>query len=130
MSIKSRLTRLERELYVDDSAPRQIIVWFGPHFEESWIEPGPSNGVLHFHVRVPDLGHCDPRDYLTPEMSAALRPTDYIVSFRLVDNGRNDHLEMHKPPWKRTNLTIKPDRLRPDLEPEPMPEGYHYEEAE
>jgi hypothetical protein len=40
MSLRTRLDRLERTIGTDHS-PRRIVVWFGPDFEESWVErPG------------------------------------------------------------------------------------------
>jgi hypothetical protein len=31
-----------------------------------------------------------------------IRPDDSVVVFETVDSGRNSHVEMNKPPWKRT----------------------------
>jgi len=102
MSLLSRINRLEAELGTDD-APRHIMIDAGPRYEENWIEWGHGwdGNSVHFHVRIPDHD-ANAMDYLTPEQRAEIRPGDSVVVLHTCDNGRNPHLEMNKPPWKRS----------------------------
>jgi hypothetical protein len=96
------LANLEKRLGTD-RAPRHIVIWFGTYYKESWIERLPGrNGKehIHFHVKVPD-DDASPRDYLTAEQLAEIRPGDRVAFLDIPDNGRNAHMQGDRPPWKR-----------------------------
>ncbi len=103
MSLVSRINRLIDQFGTDDD-PRNILLWYGSHFQESWIEWGHgwSGSDVSFHVKTPD-GEVCPMDFLTAEQRAEIRPGDSVVMISIADNKRDAHLELNKPPWKRTS---------------------------
>ena len=56
MSLVSRINRLIDQFGTNDD-PRNILIWYGPHFEECWIEWGRGWGGndVSFHVKTPDV---------------------------------------------------------------------------
>jgi hypothetical protein len=96
--LAGRIRRLER-LLGDDNRPRRIIVWHGPHLAESWTTRN-RDGSLDFNLKTPDRD-ADPMRHLTPEMRGMIRDGDKVVTYMLVENRRNAHLQQHLPPWKR-----------------------------
>lgn len=99
-SLRTRIAQLERAIGTDDE-PRHIVVYGGPHYSESWVEH--HGGIVDLHVATPDVD-ADPLDFLTDEQRALIRPGDHVVIFHTwVDGrgGRNPHLQMNLPPWKR-----------------------------
>ena len=99
MSLLSRIMQLERKLGTEDS-PRRITIWFGSHYTENWIEWHGNNAT--FFVATPD-GDDDPLEYLTPAQCGARRPGDSTIIIQSVPNGRESHLQLDRPPWKRTS---------------------------
>jgi hypothetical protein len=97
MSLTTRIGRLERAIGTDHS-PRRIVVWFGPDFEESWVER--HGAFITFHVKVPDHD-ASPWVHLTAEMRDEIRPGDSMTAIGYYDNGRGSHLQLKIPPWKR-----------------------------
>jgi hypothetical protein len=104
MSLKTRLGQLEKQLGNDDD-PRRVIIWFGPHFREPWIER--AGDTIEMHVPVPEYD-VEPLDYLTDAMRREIRPGDSIVMAESHCNGRDVHLQTDISPNKR-----KPYRLDP-----------------
>jgi hypothetical protein len=98
VSLLSRIGWLERHFGTDDS-PRRITVWAGRHLSESWIEWHRNN--LDFYVKTPDED-ADPLAHLTPDQRRARRPGDSTTIIWIADNGRDSHLQLDRPPWKRT----------------------------
>jgi hypothetical protein len=101
MSVLSRINRIEKRLG-SDSAPRQVTIWCGPHYEENWIEwnQGWNGNGVALRVKTPDH-QADVFEFLTPEQESVIRPGDSVVVIRTADNRRDPHLELNRPPWKR-----------------------------
>jgi hypothetical protein len=101
MSLTARISQLERQLG-NASTPRHIMLWCGPLYEENWIEwdKGWDGNDLDLYVRIP-ADACDPMEHLTAEQLAEIRPGDSLVTIWMGDNGRDAHLQLNKPPWKR-----------------------------
>jgi hypothetical protein len=87
-----------------DGEPQRIIVYFGPDFEESWIESGHGweGKDVKFTVRYPL--DADPMEFLTPEQSNAIGPGDSVVICQVGHNERDSHLQFTRPPWKRSSF--------------------------
>src|SRR4051812_36276497 len=101
MALISRLIRLER-LWASDNSPRRVAISCGPDVAESWIEREVRGGevAICMHVKLPDHV-ADPFDHMTPEQRAEIRPGDHVVTYETASDGRDAHLQMHLPPWKR-----------------------------
>jgi hypothetical protein len=76
---------------------------YGPHYLESWVEHGHGwDGIdVDIYMNTPDH-KSNPMDHLTPEQRVEIRPIDSVTLLWTVDDRRNPHLELNKPPWKRT----------------------------
>ena len=102
MSLLSRIGWLERQFGTDKS-PRRIMIWYGPHYLENWIEWRVNDATLY--VRTPNH-QSDPMDYLTSDQRRTIRPNDSVVSIASVSNGRDSHLQRDRPPWKRSDAEL------------------------
>jgi hypothetical protein len=102
LSLRARVRKLEQRIGADD-ASRRILVWFGPHFTENWIERRGND--VELHVRTPERED-SPWDFLTPEQCALIRSGDNVIAFGMVENTRDAHSQMDRPPGKR-----RPHRL-------------------
>jgi hypothetical protein len=109
VSLLSRISQLEKRIGTKHS-PRQIMIWCGPHYEESWIECGGGwdGNSLSLYVKTPDT-EVDPLDFLTTEQRDEIRAMDSVVVIWTIDNGRDAHLELNKPPWKRKSRNFTYD---------------------
>jgi hypothetical protein len=110
--LKSRIKQIEHRIGTDDD-PRGMVIWFGPHYLESWVEfnKGWDGNDVDMRVKTPDR-ETDPETCLTSEQRALIRPGDSVVWIMSIENGRDDHLELNKPPWKRASA--KPDAKPPE----------------
>jgi hypothetical protein len=101
MLLRSRLDRLDDWLGIDDT-PRRVVIWFGPGFEENWIERRECEDMEVIEMCVKTFDHdADPLNHLTPEQAALIRPGDWVVVAESGSNERDEHLEMNRPPWMR-----------------------------
>jgi hypothetical protein len=108
MSVLSRINRIEKRIG-SDSAPRHILIYCGPHYDENWIQRGQGqdgSGVA-LYVKTPSR-EADAMECLTTEQRAILRPGDSGVIIHTADNRRDPHLELNKPPWKRQARNFTP----------------------
>jgi hypothetical protein len=99
MRLLLRIIQPKRKLGTEES-PRRIMIWFGPHYTESWIEWHGNDAS--FFVATSDDGD-DPLAYLTRAQCGATRREDSTVIIKAVPNGRDAHLQLDRPPWKRTS---------------------------
>jgi hypothetical protein len=102
VSLLSRIGWLERHFGTDKS-PRRIMIWFGPHYLENWTEWRVNDATLY--VRTPNH-QSDPMDYLTPDQRRTIRPNDSVIKIASVANGRDSHLQLDRPPWKRSDAEL------------------------
>jgi hypothetical protein len=96
----ARISQLERQLGTA-ATPRHFVFRCGPQYEEHWNEwdKGWDGNGLNIYVRTPaDAG--DPMEHLTAEQLAEIRPGDSLVTIWMSENGRDEHLQLNKPPWK------------------------------
>src|SRR5262249_1275197 len=117
--LAGRIGRLERITGSDDK-PRQVLVCFGDHYAESWIERGQGWDGRHVQlwVKVP-LNDADPLEHLTPEQRREIRPGDSVVVFETGCDGRNPHLQHHLSPRKRRPYRLVDEGRSYELELQP-----------
>jgi hypothetical protein len=106
MNLMARINQIERQLGTA-ATPRHIALWCGPQFEENWIEwdKGWDGNSVDLYVRTP-AGACDPMEHLTAEQLSEIRPGDSLVKIWMSENGRDEHLQLNKPPWKRQPWSV------------------------
>jgi hypothetical protein len=104
--LRSRMKTIEQRIGTDD-ARRHIMIWVGPHLEESWIEwdHGRNGDTVSLYVKTPTR-EADPWHHLTEEQRVLIRPEDSIVVTEMSGNTRHRHLELNTPPWKRKTRSL------------------------